>query len=309
MSKIIRSQFIEQFRVKDFQKKTIMKKEKFEVILLGTGTPIPSKIRACASTLVLISDKAFLVDTGRGFLNNFVKTGLMNVNAVLFTHFHSDHFAEFGEFMVTRMVWGIKEPMMVIGPSGAEKTIGTLMKAYELDNFYRKQHHKENWNEQGMLLNIKEYESGIIYDQDGIKITMFMVDHDPVKPAVGYRFEYNNQILVISGDTKSIPIMEEMAKNADILIHEALNRQLLIRFQHYMNKRMQQILADILDYHASTLEVAKIAQNANVKTLVLTHLIPGLPPLAILNRLFKKGMKKIYKGRIIVGKDGMKIKL
>jgi ribonuclease Z len=287
--------------------------EDFGVILLGTGTPIPSLIRACPSTLVIAGKKAFLIDTGRGFLNNLVQVGI-NVNMTLFTHFHSDHFAEFGEFMVTRLIWGSNVPMPVIGPKGTMQTIGNLMKSYELDFLYRKQHHGDNINENGFKTCIEEHEPGLVYDQDGVKITMFAVDHSPVEPAVGYKFEYNNQSIVISGDTKKVPIMEEMAHNADILVHEVLNETLLKIGQNMVKKRrnrlnpnIQGILKDIMTYHSFTIDVAEIAQKANVKTLVLTHLIPGLPPRRILNSFYVKDMKKIYNGRIIVGKDRMKV--
>ncbi|MEX2683257.1 MAG: nitrilase-related carbon-nitrogen hydrolase, partial [Candidatus Sigynarchaeota archaeon] len=146
-----------------------------EVILLGTGTPLPNKARACASTLVLAGEKSFLVDTGRGFLNNFASTGLADVDAVFFTHYHSDHFGEFGEFMVTRTLWGANKPLLVIGPPGAKSTITNLLAAYSLDSSYRKAHHGSKWHERGMAADIQARDPGVVYDDGGVTVSMFAV--------------------------------------------------------------------------------------------------------------------------------------
>nr|MDO8108654.1 MBL fold metallo-hydrolase [Candidatus Sigynarchaeota archaeon] len=278
------------------------------VILLGTGTPLPNRNRACASTLVIAGDKTFLIDTGRGFLNNFACAGLINVNAVLFTHYHSDHFGEFGEFMVTRTIWGASEPMPVIGPVGARQTIGNMLKAYELDNEYRTEHHGDKWHENGMKAEIKEAQPGLVYDKDGVKITMFEVDHPPVKPAVGYRFDCNNQSAVISGDTRKALVISEFARDADILVHEVANKTFTEIAQRNLDTRLEAMSKEMLAYHTLTLEVAEIAQAARVKKLVLTHFIPWIHANPVVKAFYIKGMRKIFRGTIIVGKDGMEIK-
>jgi len=153
------------------------------VVLLGTGTPLPNPDRACASILVTCGNTSFLVDTGRGFLNNLAKLGLSDATAVLFTHFHSDHFAEFGEFMVNRTIRGATQPAQVIGPAGTDKVISTLLEAYSLDGKYRKAHHGAKWDERGMQADIKEMVPGLVYDHEGVKFRMFDVSHPPVAPA------------------------------------------------------------------------------------------------------------------------------
>jgi ribonuclease Z len=281
----------------------------FDVILLGTGTPIPGNARACSSTLVLVGGQAFLVDTGRGFLNNFVNTGLTDVTAVFFTHYHSDHFSEFGEFMVTRTIYGAVQPLLVIGPPGANQTLGGLLTAYTLDNSYRKAHHGAKWSENGMKTDIREVDAGVVYDQSGIKVEMFAVDHFPVSPAVGYRFTYKNRVVVISGDTKKVSTMGEMARGADILVHEVTNIALMEQGQKYIDKRLGVMAREMLQYHTPTYHVAEIARDAKVKILVLTHFTPPLFVNWFFEALYIRGMSKIYKGRIIVGRDGMSIKL
>jgi len=278
-----------------------------KVILLGTGTPIPNPQRACASTLVVAGDKTFLIDTGRGFLNNLAKAGFRDVSAVLFTHYHSDHFGEFGELMVIRGITGADNPLKVIGPKGADKIVNGILDAYSLDFAYRKAHHKDKWPDASFKVDIQEADSGVVYDKDGIKIRMFKVDHSPIEPAVGYRIDYKGRSVVVSGDTRKIPEMIDMAKGCDILVHEALNPQ-LVKMGEARVKDSPRLLGmnqEMVEYHATTLEVAEIARDAGVGKLVLTHLVPSIPVNDQADQLFVQGMSDIYKGPILVGRDGM----
>lgn len=283
------------------------------VVLLGTGTPIPNPDRACASTLVTCGNTSFLVDTGRGFLNNLAKLGLSDATAVLFTHFHSDHFAEFGEFMVNRTIRGAAQPVKVIGPAGADRVISTLLAAYSLDGQYRKSHHGAKWDERGMQADIQEMGPGVVYDHDGVRIRMFDVSHTPVAPAVGYRFEYNGRIVVISGDTVKVPVMAEMAKGADILVHDATQKQMVIGMIQFLKgrptpaeQRLGAMSEEMLAYHATTEDIAQIAVQAGVKKLVLTHLVPSIP-LSVDDAPFTAGITPVFGGTVLVGRDGMRI--
>jgi ribonuclease Z len=285
------------------------------VVLLGTGTPLPNPDRACASTLVIAGDKTFLFDTGRGFLTRLADAGLNNVSLVLFTHYHSDHIGEFGEFLVNRTVAGADKPMPVVGPIGAQKVVSGLLEAYALDNQYRKAHHGAKWNEAGMKAEVKETAPGVIHDEAGVKITMFEVDHAPVVPAMGYRVDYQGQSVVVSGDTKKTAKMVEMAKACDLLVHESVNKQMTeiaIKTMRQnggpVNERMADMAEELLTYHTTTDELAEIARDAAVKKLVMTHMAPVMPANAAMDALYAQGMNKIYKGAIVVGRDGMEVK-
>ena len=284
------------------------------IILLGTGTPLPNPERACASTLIIAGNKHFLVDTGRGFLRNLAIFGLNTATAVLFTHYHSDHFSEFGEFMVNRTIWGADEPMPVIGPPGAGQVIRSLMQAYTLDSGYRKQHHGTKWSDKGMLADIQERNPCSFYEKDGLKITMFDVSHTPVTPAVGYRFDYNGHSVVVSGDTVKVPSMVEMSRGADILVHDTANKVMVegaIAFLRSApnpeNERRAAMAEEMLTYHAKTDEVAAIAEQAGVKKLVLTHLVPSIPQNPDIEAVFSSGLSAIFHGSIYVGRDGMRV--
>jgi len=282
-----------------------------KVILLGTGTPVPNLDRACAATLVMAGTKGFLIDSGRGVVNALVKAENPNVEAVLLTHYHSDHFGEIGELLVTRSIQGAEKPLKIIGPAGARKTMTAILDAYSLDNAYRKAHHKEKWP--GMPVDIQESSPGLVYNDGEVKITMFAVDHSPAEPAMAYRIDYKGQSVVVSGDTKKVEKMVEMAKGCDILVHEAVNPQLvqmtITRLRAQNNVRAAVMSEEMIEYHTPTIQVAEIARDAGVRKLVLTHLVPSIPVADQADQMFIQGMSEIYKGQIVVGRDGMVVEV
>src|SRR5262245_62016765 len=88
----------------------------FYVVTLGTGIPLPNPARGTASTLVVAGDRSIMIDTGRRCMENLVAAGLQSVTFITFTHFHSDHIAGFGEYMMNRGVDGVDVPQRILGP-------------------------------------------------------------------------------------------------------------------------------------------------------------------------------------------------
>ena len=282
------------------------------VILLGTGIPLPNPERASAATLIVAGGKTVMVDTGRNSMVRLVQAGFQDVDLVLYTHFHSDHYSGLGEIMVNRGIAGVEGPMKILGPVGTRSMVDGMVAAYAIDTKYRMAHHKENWHDDAMRADVEEFEGGVIYESGGLKITMFDVDHAPIEPAVGYRFDYEGKSIVVSGDTVKTPRMIEMAKDCDVLVHEAMDDRTIRAIRPMLARndpRRAQMLDDLLEYHTPTLDLAEIARDAGVKKLVLTHLIPSIPPSEAAERNFIRGMAEIYSGEIVVGRDGMVISL
>lgn len=283
------------------------------VILLGTGIPLPSLNRACAATLVIAGDRAVMIDSGKFSSIRQIQAGITNPDLLLYTHFHSDHITDFGEIMINRFAMaGEDKPLPVIGPVGVKQLMSDMMSVYGPDKKYRVDHHEWAVNEHGYDVDVHESQPGVVYDEDGLQITMFEVDHLPVTPAVAYRFDYKGQSVVVSGDTIKVPKMIEMSEGCDILVHEAMNLQMLEIGRRtdnaFDNERRDKISADITDYHTPTHDVAEIARDAKVKKLVLTHMIPS-PLNQAMEAMFIRGMRKIYKGPIKVGHDLMEVKV
>jgi ribonuclease Z len=150
----------------------------------------------------------------------------------------------------------------------------------------------------------------VVFDEEGLRVTAFRVDHTPVSPAVGYRFDYRGRSIVISGDTKRDAVLEETARGADVLIHEALAPNLVAVLERSAKDagrdKLAKIFRDIPGYHASPKDAVASAQAAGVKALVLTHIVPAMPTRA-LEPVFLDGAT--FKGPFWIGRDGDLISL
>jgi len=277
-------------------------------ILLGTGMPIPNPDRAAAATLIVAGGKTFMVDVGFNSVARLVENGFQQVDHILFTHFHIDHYGDLDRMFFNRGGAGAAEAQSILGPKGTEKFVKEVVEAVAIDEQYRIEHHGEHWPELSMQAAVKEFDPGVIFDEDGVKVTMFLVDHEPIEIAVGYRFDYEGKSIVVSGDTKKSQSLIDASKDCDILIHEAMNARILnavLPGLKRANPRQGALIEDLMEVHTSTIEVAEIAKEANVKKVVLTHLVPSIAPVEAQEKNFARGMDKIYSGPIVVGRDSM----
>ena len=157
----------------------------------------------------------------------------------------------------------------------------------------------------------KDNEAVLVFERNGLKVLAFKVNHDPVTPAYGYRFEYKGRVVVISGDTAKSENLARHAAGADLLIHEVIAKNLLqfaaANFEKSGNKRRAKLASDIITYHTSPTEAAEIAAAAKVETLVFTHLVPV--PNAQTEPAFTRGVSEIFKGKVVLGTDGMRFDL
>lgn len=283
--------------------------------LCGTGSPLPNRDRAGACTVVIAGKAMFVVDAGEGSARNISLMGLPNgkIRALFLTHYHSDHIDGLGPMMLLRWTGsGNKSPLPVHGPTGVEAVVAGFGGAYTADNGYRTAHHGTSIAPPaaaGAVAMPFAIPTGptVVYEADGLKVTAFQVDHSPVQPAVGYRFDYKGRSVVVSGDTDKSPMVERAAKGADLLIHEALNPEMvqIARRQLDAAGRPQtgQIMHDIIDYHATPTQAAESAKVAGVKMLVLSHIVPPYP-MRYLNAALLGDAESHFDGPIIVGEDG-----
>ena len=281
------------------------------VILLGTGVPLPNPLRATACTAVIAGDRVFLVDTGRNCIVPLNLSGIRDITGIFYTHYHSDHFIGLGEILLNMGIAGNTGSIPIRGPVGAKEVVAGIEAAYRLDLKYRVTHHGDKFSADIMQPTVTEFEPGVIFESDGLKVTMFNVCHQPIDPAVGYRFEYQNKTVVVSGDTNVCPDYAEGARNADLLVSEAQNVQMwnaaIALMQRNNNPRQAAMIQEGVDYHAASLALARMAQEVGVKKLALTHIFPSIPPTDAAEAMFIRGMSDFYKGPILVGRDGMEV--
>jgi ribonuclease Z len=286
--------------------------------LAGSGAPFPHHNRVGPCIVVKAGDHLYIVDAGEGSARNIALMGFQmgKIDAILLTHFHSDHIADLGEIMLQRWARGSNaKPVDVIGPMGVETVVEGFDRAYSLDAGYRVAHHGSatvppsgaGGTARPFSLSAEEDASVVVIDDGGVRVTAFKVNHAPVSPAVGYRFDYKGRSLVISGDTVPCRSLEKQSQGVGVLFHEALQPSMIkmIRDQAGLSPSPStaKIMADIPSYHTSPEDAAKIARGAGVKHLVLYHILPPTP--AVLKGMFLGDSSKYYPGPITIGEDGM----
>lgn len=285
------------------------------VILIGTGSPLADPTRAGPSTAIVAGGKLYIVDSGGGSVRKMGELGIApaQVQAAFLTHFHSDHIDGLGELMLQRWAGGAhKTPLPVYGPDGVEHIIEGLNMVYAQDKDYRIAHHGEaivppsGFGGIAMPFNINK--TSTVFEDGELRVSMFKVTHDPVHPAIGYRFQYKNRAISLTGDTSADENLSIKLSGSDIIISEALNPDMVGVMETAAReadiKNIAKIMKDIPDYHMSPEEAAKTAQDAGVELLVLTHIVPSLPNKA-LYKYFLGNAPSEFEGDIVIGEDGM----
>lgn len=290
------------------------------VVLCGTSAPFPDPARAKSCTAVIVKGRAYIVDAGSGAVNTLQLMGfpMERIGAVFLTHYHSDHIADLGEMKMQSWVAGRSVRLPVYGPPGVETVVAGFNTAYALDDGYRNVHHGEPLLPIAvapLTANAFPMPDGpvVVYHDADVTVTAFPVKHDPIKPAVGYRFDAGGRSVVISGDTAPTPSLAAASKGADLLVGEALSPRMMDDLHKAAlaadNPRMAKIFNDVQNYHSSPVDVARAANEAGVKLLVYTHLAPALPQ-PVLEKLFFDGVAEVRDPKTwAVGFDGLRIDL
>ena len=243
-----------------------------EIVLLGTGSPIPSADCAGPATLVRTGDATLLVDCGRGVVMRLAAAGVLPVglSAVLLTHLHSDHITDLNDIVTSHWVMtNGPTPLPVYGPPGTADVLSAVRSMLALDEKYRHDHHDDLQHPPGAEAH--EVRPGDRFEVAGTTISVHETDHRPVAPTVGYRVEHDGAVAALAGDTVPCAGLDELCRDADLYVQTVIRKDLLSMVP---NPRLQ----DILDYHSSVEQAAQTAARAGVKQLVLTHFVPPLQP-------------------------------
>jgi len=283
-------------------------KTRTRIILLGTkgGPRVGEAGRSNPSTLILINDVPYVVDCGYGVSRQLIKAdvALNRVRYLFITHHHSDHNLEYGPLFYNAWITGLPVRFDAYGPVGLRKMTRDFFAYQKFDIDIRIA--DEGRPDPRKLLTVHEFNrSGLVMQNEDVRVTSLRVKHPPITQSYAYRFDARDRSVVISGDTAYLPAMAEFAKGADVLVHEVMYlpgiEALLQRLPNAARLRQHLMAA-----HTVSEDVGRIAAQAGVKTLVLSHFVPGDDP-SITDDQWADGVRKHFKGEIIVGKDLMEI--
>jgi ribonuclease Z len=290
------------------------------VLLCGTASPIPSPRRAEACTAVFAGGHMWVVDTGPGSWRTLALRRIRGeaIGAVFYTHLHSDHIGELGEFNLQTWVAGRPGPLRVYGPDGVTELVHGFAEAYAADTRFRVAQHgaallpPDRAAMVSMPVLLDGADAARVLDEDGVVVTAFAVAHDPAKPAFGYRFDYGGRSVVVSGDTRPCPNLVTHARGADVLVHEAQANGLVHIMEEAAREagesRIAKILGDIPSYHSSPADAAREAVAAGVRLLVFTHFTPP-PDNPLVARMFRRDVNGLPPHGVVLGEDGTLIVL
>ncbi|MEM7286136.1 MAG: MBL fold metallo-hydrolase [Actinomycetota bacterium] len=243
-----------------------------DIVLTGTGSPLPDANRAGPSTLLKVDDTHILVDAGRGVVMRMAGAGSLPafLSAVVITHLHSDHVCALNDIITTHWVMTQGNvPLEIYGPVGIAQFVERQLHALEPDIAYRIEHHDPLTA--GPNVNVTELEPGDSFSIGPVEVTTAATMHAPVKPTIGFRFTHDGASAALVGDTIPCDGVDELAGGADAYVQTVIRRDIV---EAIPNEMMQ----DILDYHSGVIEAAQTADRVGAKRLVLTHMVPAPTP-------------------------------
>jgi len=281
-----------------------------KVTLLGTGAPVPSIERFGPSILVEAGGQKLLFDCGRGASQRLwqLKIPLGEINTLFLTHLHSDHVVGIPDLWLTGWIPAIygrrSSPMHVFGPNGTKDMIDNLAKAFIWDITTRSK--EKNKADSGAIITGSEISEGFVWESNGIKVTPFIVRHaDFIDSALGYRIDYADHSVILSGDTRYSENLIRYAKGGDVVVHEvaAANEKSTQKFP---------LINQILGFHTSPEDAGKVFEQTKPKLAVYSHIVlltgdPSIPPPTMNEVLLRT--KKTYAGPLLAGKDLLTIEI
>jgi len=269
-----------------------------KVTLLGTGSPRPSVDRNGPAVLVEVGGKYLLFDAGRGVVQGLqqLDIGTSDIQHVFLTHLHSDHISALDDVWLTGWIYQRQYPLNIYGPLGTKSFVDHMRQSYSYDVQLRNQYSGLELAAGATVAN--DIKPGVIYSENGIKVTAFLVDHKPIDPAYGFRIDFGDRSVVISGDTTYSQSLVDHSTDIDLLVHEIMSVKGKILEK---NPRLQKIQR----YHTNPEQLVKILNLVKPRAAVLTHVIlVGTDEEHVLQEIGQG-----YDGELNMGEDLMSIEV
>lgn len=283
-------------------------RESMKVILLGTGGPRPDPDRQGPSLVVQIGSDNVVFDAGRGVATQLVRAGIpiTEVGHIFLTHHHFDHTGGLADLIFAAWNKARNETIRVFGPRGTSKMLSHLFEAYSPDIGYRL---RETGLTAEKLIDIREMVDvtdvgpGLVHDAGDWKVYAEHVSHGHGLgmtvgewPCLGFRVEAEGKAVAISGDAVASPGLHTLARGADLLVQCCY-----LAGDEIENSDLELISEHVL---APSTMAGKIAEEASVGTLVLTHIREK--PREMLLRMVEDA-RRDFDGEIVIGEDLLEI--
>jgi ribonuclease BN (tRNA processing enzyme) len=280
--------------------------QRTRLILLGTaGGPTPKAKSAAPAQAIVVGGRIYLVDCGDGVARQLTlaRLPMRDLRAVFITHQHSDHTAGYGPLFLLGWVAGLSTLVDAYGPPPLVRMTAQLLDAYQADIEVRMA--DEGRPPLAPLVRPHEItDAGEVFRDDRVRVTAALADHPPIRHAFAYRFDTADRSIVISGDTRYSARVVALAKGADLLVHEVVSREF---WERPNASQPPSVVRHILASHTDTADVGRVAAEAGVGTLVLSHYVPTEGPGAPTDDQWLAGVRRHFKGKVILGKDLLEI--
>ena len=279
------------------------------LVLLGTkgGPAIRPGGPSPTSTLIELGNRRIVVDCGLGVTRGLVDAGmeLKALDLVFVTHLHSDHVLELGPLIHTAWTAGLSRTIRVFGPPGLARYWDGFLKALEFDIETRIA--DEGRPDIRAMGEIVEFGEGPVLREGGLSVEALRVDHPPVTDCFALRFDAEGASVVFSSDTAFFPPLAQFARDAYLLVHEAMLEEGVDRLVARTGNgaRLKQHL---MASHTLAEDAGRIAATAQVRHLVLNHLVPADDP-AIGEAEWTAAVRKTWQGALTIGRDGLVVPL
>jgi ribonuclease BN (tRNA processing enzyme) len=277
------------------------------LILLGTGGgPTPKPNRSAPANAIVVNGVTYVIDCGDGVARQMVlaKLKLSSIKGVFVTHHHSDHNADYGNLLLLAWAGDLAHRVDSYGPPPLARMTRQSMalNAYDIDTRIKDEGRPDL---RRLVFPHEISRGGVVMEDENVRVTAALVDHPPVVPALAYRFDCPDRSIVFSGDTRASAGLVKLAQGADVLVHEVMHLpslDLLISTESNAKTLREHLLAS----HTATAEVGRIATEAGVKTLVLSHFVPGGYPF-LSDEVWLEAVRPHFAGKIVVGRDLMEL--
>lgn len=271
------------------------------VIMLGTGTPIPSADRAGSGVAVIHNGEAYLFDAGHGTVQRAIQAWKTmdapelnppKIKNVFLSHLHSDHTMDYSELAAT-FWWARESRLNAYGPKGLQDMTNGYYDMQKIDIDLRTNGIQPIDNPTMYKIAVNEIaQDGVIFNKNNVKVEAFSVDHGDIKPAYGYKITTPDKTIVFSGDTTYSENLIKQAKGADILIHEVVSEVGLkgrsLGWQAYHDSA-----------HTLSSKLAKVANQTQPNLLVLNHVLHFGAPI----ETAYSEVKALYDGNVVLAND------